>query len=276
VVVASQPPNILNPEGASPAQGQPVRPARRSRLSWLRALPLLARPVTVTMPWVTLLTGCLAGIVYLAVMARLVGASRSPLGPGVIRLAFLPAVAALAFVPRAPFRPLTQTVPVPAWVAPTGHLLLAVPVLAVTCWAQLRIIAHTIPPHVLGHPPAVYPLIAQLTGWCAVTVAAAACTGRSRYADLGGAIAAPVSFAAIALACYAPITSRFLAEPPATPHGVTIAWYAVASAAAALSCVAMRDRWHRYARSLHRRSPPGPAPGGTNERTSASDFGRQG
>jgi hypothetical protein len=225
--------------------GRPVRPTRRSRLSWLRALPLLARPITRTMPWVTLITGCLAGTGYLAVMARLADVSHSPLGPGDVRLAFLPAVAALAFVPRAPFRPLTQTTPVPAWVAPAGHLLLAAPILAATCWAQLRIITQTFPPHALSHPPAVYPLIAQLTGWCAVTVAAAVCVDRSRYADLGGAVAAPVSFGVIALAWYAPVTSRLLAEPPATPHGATIAWYAIVTAGLALTCVAMRDQWHR-------------------------------
>ncbi len=246
----SRSPDIGSTEGAPPAPGQPVRPARRSRPSGLRALPLLARPITQTMPWATLLTGCLAGTGYLAVMAHF--ASHSPLAQGNVRLAFLPAVAALAFVPRVPFRPLTQATPVPAWVAPAGHLLLAVPVLAVTCWAQLRLMTHTIPPQAPGYPPAVYPLIAQLTGWCAVTVAAAACTDRSRYADLGGAIAAPVSFAAIAFAWYAPVTSRFMAEPPATPHGVTIAWYAVASAALALTCAAMRDQWHRYSRNLHR------------------------
>ena len=105
--------------------------------------------------------------------------------------------------------------------------------------------ARTIPPHTIGHPPAVYPLIAQLTGWCAITVAAAACADRSRYADLGGAVAAPVSLAAIALVWYAPVTSRFLTEPPATAPGVTIAWYAIAAAALALTCAAMRDRWHR-------------------------------
>lgn len=252
--MAWQSPNILNTDGASPAPGQPVRPARRSRLSWLRALLLLAQPITRTMPWVTLLTGCLAGTAYLAVIARFASSPHSPLDQGTVRLAFLPAVAALAFVPRAPFRPLTQTTPVPVWVAPAGHLLLAAPILAVTCGAQLRIAARTIPPHTLSHPPAVYPLIAQLTGWCAVTVAAAACVDRSRYADLGGAVAAPVSFAAVALAWYAPITGRYLAEPPATPHRVTIAWFAVASAASAVTCVAMRDRWHRYSRKLHRRS----------------------
>ncbi len=215
-------------------------------------LPLLARPITRTMPWATLITGCLAGTIYLAVTARLADVSHWPLGQGTARLAYLPAVAALAFVPRAPFRPLTQTTPVPAWVAPAGHLLLAAPILTVTCWVQLRIIARTIPPHAPSRPPAVYPLMAQLTGWCAVTVAAAACVDRSRYADLGGAIAAPVSFAAIAVAWYAPITSRFLAEPPATPYGATIAWYAIATAALALTCVAMRDHWHQNLRNLRR------------------------
>lgn len=209
---------------------------RRSRRSWIRVLPLLARPVSQTMPWVTLLGGCLAGTGYLAVMARFYRASGAPLGPGDLRLAFLPAVAALAFVPRSRFRPLTTTTPVPAWVAPAGHLLLAAPVFALTCWTQLRIVAHT-----PGHPGAVYPLIAQLTGWCAVAVAAAVCVDRSRYADLGGAVAAPVSFAAIALAWYAPVTGRFLVMPPASPHGAAVAWYAIAAGASALTCAAMRS-----------------------------------
>jgi hypothetical protein len=200
------------------------------------------------MPWLTLLAGCLAGAVFLAVLAHVAGTSHSPLGQGAVRLCFLPAIAALGFAVRAPFRPLTQATPVPAWIAPAGHLVLAAPILAATCWAQLRIMAHANPQHILGHPPAVYPLIAELTGWCAVTVAAAACVDRSRYADLGGAIAGPVTFAAIALAWYAPGVSGLLVEPPATAHGVTLAWYAVASAALLLTCAAMRDRWHRYAR----------------------------
>jgi hypothetical protein len=233
-----------------------IAPRRRYRL---RALPLLAPHIARTMPWVTLITGCLAGIVFLAVQAHVAGRSHLPLDQGAVRLAFLPAIAALAFVLRAPFRPLTQATPVPAWVAPAGHILLAVPVLAVTCWAQLRIVARAIPPHAVGHPPAVYPVIAQLTGWCLLAVAAAACVDRSRYADLGGAVSAPVSFAAIALAWYAPVSSRFLVEPPATAPAVTIAWYAVATAALALTCAAMRDHWHRYARNRHRLRTPGRA-----------------
>jgi hypothetical protein len=189
-------------------------------------------------------------------MARLAGASQ-PLDYGSVRLAFVPSAAALAFVVRAPFRPLTQATPVPVWVASAGHLLLAAPILTVTCWAQLRIIARTLPPHALIHLPAVYPLMAQLTGWCAVIVAAAACVDRSRYADLGGAVAVPVSFAAIALAWYAPVTSRFVADPPGTPHGVTIAWSAITAAALTLACMAMRDNWHRYVMCRGRREPPG-------------------
>ncbi len=223
------------------------------RLSWLRALPLLARHVAATMPWVTLLTGCLAGTAYLAVMTYIADTSHWLLSQGYVRLAFLPAVAALAFVLSAPFRPLTQTTPVPAWVAPAGQLLLAAPVLAATCWAQLRIMADGIPPHTFGHQPAVYPLIVQLAAWCAVAVAAAACIDRSRYADLGGAIAVPVSFAGIAFVWYTPVIRKLLVEPPATTSGVTIAWSAIATAALALTCLALRDQWHRYTRNLRRR-----------------------
>ena len=206
--------NIPHTEGGSPAVGQPRPPGRRPRLSWLRVLPLLARPISRTMPWVTLISGCLAGTGYLAVMARVADTSHSPLGLGAARLAFLPAIAALAFILRTPFRPLTQVAPVPAWLAPAGHIALAAPVLAITCWAPLRIV------------------------------------------PTGGAVAAPISFAAIALAWYAPVTGRFLIEPPATVHAVTIAWYFIAAPGLALSCAAMRDQWHRYIRNLQRPSSP--------------------
>ena len=225
------------------------------RRCWLRALPRLprlARPISRTMPWATLLAGCLAGTVFLAIQAHVARTSGWQLHQGNVRLALLPAVAALAFVPRAAFRPLTLTTPVPSWVAPAGHLLLASPILAATCWLQLRAMAWTLPRHTLGPAPAVYPLIAQFTGWCAVTVAAAACVDRSRYADLGGAIAVPVSFGAIAAAWNIPASASVLVDPPATAHGVTIAWYAVTSAALAVTCVALRDHWHRYSRPAPR------------------------
>lgn len=240
--------NIPPTEGAPPAHGMPIRRTRRSRVSWLRTLPLLARHIARSMPWVMLISGCLVGTAALALMAQNARDSQVPLDHSAVHIAFLPAVSVLAFVLNAPFRPLTQVTPVPAWVTPAGYLLLATPVLAATCWGQLRLMDYSMPAGSAARAPAIYPLIAQLTGWCAVTVAAAACADRSRYAGLGGAIAAPVSFAAIALAWYAPVTSRFLIEPPATAHAVTIAWYSIATAGLALSCAAMRDRWHRYPR----------------------------
>jgi hypothetical protein len=223
------------------------RPPRRS---WIRAAPRLAGPIARTMPWPTLITGCLAGTIMLAVVTLIARGSHWPLAQGAVWLTFAPAIAALAFVPRAWFRPLAQSTPVPAWLGPAGHILLAVPVLAVTCWAQLRIMTSTSPAgHLSGaHPAAVYPLLAQLTGFCLVTVAAAACVDRTRYADLGGAIAAPVSLVAIAAAWYVPVVSRVLFHPPASARGVTTAWYLIAAAALALTAAALRDQWHRYSR----------------------------
>ena len=228
-------------------------PARPSRL---RALPPLARYITQTMPWVTLITGCVACLAIFTILVRVAHHDQATfwLDQGTIRLALLPAAAALAFVPYVPFRPLTRATPVPAWVTPAGHLLLAAPCLALTFWAQLRIMAPVIPPHAPQDPrEPYYALIAQLVGWSAIIVAIAACVARSRFADLGGAIAAPVSFAVIAVAWYTPRTAVFLVGPPASPHSVTIGWYAIAFAALTLTCVALRDTWHRYAR----RAKPG-------------------
>lgn len=220
------------------------------RLPWLRALPRLGRHVIRTMPWTALIFGSLAGTVVLAVVAHFADTAHWQLSQAAVRYAFLPAIAALAYVPRAPFGPLAQAAPVPAWLGPAGHIALAAPVLALTCWGQLLIMAHTIPAGSPGQPPAVYPLIAQLAGWCALTVSAAACADRSRYADLGGAVAAPVSLAAIAVSWYTPAISKYLVDPPATAGAVTVAWYLIAAAALALTSAAMRDHWHRYTRTV--------------------------
>ncbi len=220
-------------------------------------LPVLARHAAAATPWATLLAGCLAGTALLALLAYVARHSHQPLSQNVIRLTFLPAVAALAFVPRDPLRPLTQAAPAPGWLTSAAQTLLAVPVLAATCWAQLLLMDHTAAP--LTPRPAIYPLLAQLTGWCVVAVAAAACCDRSRYADLGGAVAAPVSLAVIALAWYGPRIDRLLVSPPATAHAVTIAWYTIATAALVLTSAAMRDRWHRYPGGAARPGSGGPS-----------------
>jgi hypothetical protein len=247
--------NIPHAEGAPPALGLPIRGTRRSRVSWLRMLAPLARHIARSMPWVTLASGCLVGTAALALMAQNARNSQAPLDHSAVHIAFLPAVAVLAFVLNAPFRPVTQTTPVPAWVTPAGYLLLAAPVLAATCWVQLRLMDHSMPAGSVAHAPAVYPLIALLTGWCAVTVTIAACAQRSRYANLGGAVAAPIGFAVITLSWFLPATGKWLNEPPAPPatmHGVTISWYAIAAAALVVTCVAMQDQWYRYARVVRR------------------------
>jgi hypothetical protein len=102
--------------------------ATRPSRFWPRALPVLARHVARTMPWATLIAGCLAGTALLAVLAYVAGHSHQALSQGAVRVTFLPAVAALAFVPRDPFRPVAQAAPVPAWLTSAGQILLAVPV----------------------------------------------------------------------------------------------------------------------------------------------------
>jgi hypothetical protein len=237
--------NTTRPGATAASAGHPIR---RPRPFWPRALPTLARHVAETMPWVTLLSGCLAGTALLALLAHFADTSHAPLAQNQVRLTFLPAIAALAFVPRAAFRPVSQATPVPAGLAIAGQILMAGPVLALTVWGQLRLMSGTIPAAIAHPSPAIYPLIAQLAGWCALTVAAAACCDRSRYASLGGAVAAPVSLATIALAWYTPHIRNLLDTPPATSHAVTIAWYIATAGALALTGAATRDSWRRYGR----------------------------
>jgi len=218
----------------------------------MTTLPHLARHIARTVPWATLLAGCLISIALFAGLARVtvVEHDTSVLVEGAVQLCLLPAVAVLAFVLRGQFRPLTLVTPVPAWVTAAGQLLLAAPVLVLTGWVQLRILTLATgpqPPGGLSGDPT-YALAVQLTGWAMLAVAAAACVGRSRYADLGGAIGAPVAFLIIAVASYAPGIDKFLDRPGAQLHSVVIGWCAIAAAALIVTCLALRDSWHRYPR----------------------------
>jgi hypothetical protein len=226
-----------------------VSTTKRARGFWPRAVPVFARHIFRTTPWVTLIAGCASGTVILALLAHVT--NHSPISQGTVRVTFLPAVATLAFVAHVQFRPVMQTTPVPTWIAAAGQTLLALPVLALTCWVQLRLMTSTYPPASAGHLPAVYPLLAQLTGWSALTVALAAGCERTRYAALSGAIAVPVSFAIIAVTTYTPGFERHLFTPPASPHAAAIASCAIAAAGLALTCLAIRDQWQRYTRRLH-------------------------
>ena len=202
------------------------------------------------MPWGTLLVGCASGTVVLALMAYFAG--HSPLDQNTVRLTLLPAVGSLAFVPHIHFRPLIQTTPVPIWVASVAQMLLAVPVLAITCAVQLDLMTSTSPTPYRTQLPAVYPLVAQLTGWSLLALSIAAGCERTRYAALSGAISAPLTFVAIAAAWFIPPLRRHLLSPPDTAMAATIAWYTIATAALIVAAFATRDQWHRYARRLHR------------------------
>ena len=89
-------------------------------------------------------------------------------------------------------------------------------------------------------------------GWSLLALSIATCCERTRYAALSGAIAAPVTFVAIAAASFLPPLDRHLLSPPDTARAATIAWYSIAAAAGALAILAIRDQWNRYTRRLHR------------------------
>jgi hypothetical protein len=226
-----------------------VNPNERPRRFWTHATPGLARHIFATTPWATLIAGCASGTVVLALMAHFAG--HSPLNQDTVRLTFVPAVGALAFVPHVQFQPVIQTTPVPTWIAPAGQVLLAIPVLALTCWVQLELMTSTFPARDAKHLPATYPLIAQLTGWSLIALSIAACCQRTRYAALSGAIAAPVTFVAIAASSFIPVLDRYLVTPPESANATTIAWYTISCAGLAVAIVATRDGWHRYLRRLH-------------------------
>jgi hypothetical protein len=203
------------------------------------------------MPWSVLLAGCLSGTALELIVEN---TSRFPLTPNAVRMAFLPAVAALCFVPHVYFQPLVRTVPVPIWIVAVGHTLFALPILAATCVAQVELMIGSFPAHSPVAPPADYPLIAQLVGWTALALLAATWCDRTRYAALNGAVAAPITVAVIAFAWVTPRIDRLLNTPQAHPGDATIAWYLITTCAIVGSWLATRDQWHRYTRRLTART----------------------
>lgn len=223
------------------------RAASRRPLYWLPALPALAPHIVRTTPWATLLAGCLSGTVLVEVMAHVLHMSHASLTQNDLRFTFLTAVAALAFVPRTSFRPVSQSVAVPGWIFPVGQVVLSLPVVVVTGWLQLHIVEATMPPAARS---AIYPLLAQLVAWSVIGVTTATCIDRTRYADLGGAVAAPLTFLLIAIGWYAPFLKAQLVTPPAAAEHATIGWYAIAAISLVATGLALRDPWQRYTKSL--------------------------
>jgi hypothetical protein len=222
-------------------------PGRR-RAYWAHSLPQLVPHLVRTTPWATLIAGCASGTLTLAIMAHF--ADHTAISQSTVRVTLLPALAAFAFVPHVHFRPLVQTTPLPIWIMPAGQVLLALPLLALTCWLQLLLMSSTVPPQSRQHLPAVYPLLAQVTGWTMLTLALASCCERTRYAALSGAVAVPSTMTVIAISSFTPAIQQHLLTPPAAALTAARWWYGIAASAAVLSALATRDQWQRYSNRL--------------------------
>jgi len=228
----------------------------------------MIRPAAVhlarTIPWPPLLAGCGTGAVIM-VIVRFSGALQQPPAVvGAIRLGFVPVITGLSFLLREPGRNLAVTFPAPGWLTTAAHLALAVPVLAAASWIQFTLAADALPdPAGPAVPLPWVALPAELAAWCAVTIAAAALVARSRWDHLGGAVAAPATFALLAILGFGRwhLLPAFPA-PTRTAHAsweyAHWAWALLALAACGVSCWASRDRWSRLRRP-RRAAPGGPA-----------------
>jgi len=207
---------------------------RAPRAGVLRAaLPHLAA----TMPTGTLLGGCAIGLAISVVGYRLAGPGSDSVGvTTLVRAAFVPLVLVAAFLAADPHRRLVAALPAPAWLTAVTHTALALPVLAGTAALQLRLAAAELAAaqrytRVPAHLP--WPALSgELAAAAAIALATASIVARTRWHELGGAIAAPVSLAVIAAtqAAWADVSWRLLL---------------VGALAVATAAWAQRDPWLR-------------------------------
>ncbi len=199
------------------------------------------------MPWGVLITACAVGLgISLAVHefpSPLQSASGVTLA---IHASFFPAVAAVAFLAYDPHRNLTAALPAPAWFTAAAHTVMALPVIGVTAYLQLELtttkIASLSPDTVLADVrwPA---QVAELVAWSAIAAAAASVVGRTRWRELGGAVAAPAALALIVLAS------------AASPRPAWI-WWVVAATAGLIAAWESRDPWLRLRHWMPPRDEP--------------------
>ena len=217
--------------------------ARRARV--LRVVRAALPHLAATMPWGTLLGGCAIGLAASAVAYRFAGPAPDPAGvTAVLRAAFVPLALVAAFLAADPHRALVAALPAPAWLTAATHTALALPVLAGTAALQLRLAAaelaigqrYTSVPAHLPWPA----LLAELGAATAIALATASVVARTRWHELGGAIAAPVSLALIAAmhVAFADVTWRLLL---------------VGALAVATAAWAQRDPWLRLHPFVHRK-----------------------
>jgi hypothetical protein len=206
------------------------------------ALPHLAA----TMPWGTLLGGCAIGLAASVVAYRFAGPASDSAGvTAALRAAFVPLALVTGFLAADPHRHLVAALPAPAWLTAATHTALALPVLAGAAALQLRLAAAELATgqrytNVPAHLP--WPaLSAELAAAAAIALATASVVARTRWHELGGAIAAPVSLAVIAT------THAALA-------GFTWRLLLVGALAVATAAWAQRDPWLRLRTAVARKA----------------------
>lgn len=189
-----------------------------------------------TMPWGVLIAACAVGLGMSLAAHQFASPMRSAAGLTLaVHAASVPVVAAVAFLASEPHRDLAAALPAPVWLTTAVHTAIALPVIGLTAYAQLELAAteFTVGTQGMaaGHMPWPSP-VAEFVAWSATAAATAAIVGRTRWRELGGALAAPVTLVLIAL-----LTAVSLR--PAWN------WWAVALAAAFIAVWESRDPWLR-------------------------------
>lgn len=216
------------------------------------AAPHLAR----TMPWPVLLAGCAVGLSISLVEHLFARPSQSPTTIIiVVRVAFVPLVAASAFLTSDPLdHDLATALPAPAWLSTVMSVIFALPILGLSAWLQLALTASAlrISEPATAHLPWLS-LVVELGAWSVFAIAAATSISRTRWNELAGAIAVPVALAFVGVLAFAPLRLLPAAPSPtglASPeHAAWLrsdwSWCALGLAAALVTLFAGRDRWRR-------------------------------
>jgi hypothetical protein len=122
-----------------PARQRDQRPARRGTPGIAVAA---ARHLAGTMPWGVLIASCAVGLGVSLAAHQLADSLQQPaIITLTARAAFVPVVGGITFLAAEPHRPLTASLPAPAWLTTAVHLMLALPLLGLTAWIQLLLAA---------------------------------------------------------------------------------------------------------------------------------------
>jgi hypothetical protein len=226
----------------------------------LSSVPLAAH-LTRGIPWLPLLAGCCAGT-GLSLATEITARAQDPrLVAVVVRVSFIPVLAGLAFLLQDRHWLLSASLPAPGWLGAAMRTALVLPLLALTCWLQLFLGDRALTRIRAGGTLPALAIGAEFAAACAITLAAAAAVQRSRWHDLGGAIALPLGLIVLAGLAFGPL--RLLPTQILTTGTWPRAWVRatllavlLAGLAAVAAAWSSRDRWRRLrpatSRSRHR------------------------